>query len=101
MNNNRNEEYLKALGKHLREIRLNMKMSQAELSYESDISFNQVGRIERGEVNVTASTLLALGNALERHPSALLDFDYKDDHRNKPKDTYKRPSTPKGIRNLR
>lgn len=76
-------------------------MSQAEVSYSSDIAFNQVGRIERGKVNVTVSTLLALGNTLERHPSELLDFDYKDDYRNKPKDTYKRPNKSRGTRNLR
>lgn len=101
MINVKNKDYLEALGKHIRQIRLDLNLSQAEVSALSDVGFNQVGRIERGEVNVTASTLLALGNALEKHPSQLLDFDYKDDYRNKPKDAYKRPNKPKGTRKLR
>lgn len=76
MINIRNKEYLAALGKHVRQLRLNKKLSQAQLSYSSDIAFNQIGRIERGEVNVTASTLYALATALELHPSDLLIFDF-------------------------
>ena len=101
MINVKDKDYLIALGMHIRQIRLKLNLSQAEVADFSDVGFNQVGRIERGEVNVTASTLLALGNALEKHPSELLDFDYKDDYRNKPKDTYKRPNKPKGTRKLR
>lgn len=76
MINIRNKEYLDALGKHIRQLRLNKNLSQAQLSYSSDIAFNQIGRIERGEVNVTASTLYALATALELHPSVLLDFEF-------------------------
>ena len=98
MINVKNKDYLIALGNHIRQIRLALNLSQAKVSYLSDVGFNQVGRIERGEVNVTASTLLALGNALEKHPSELLDFDYKDDYRNKTNDSYKRPNKSKGTR---
>lgn len=76
MNNVRNKEYLIALGKHIRQLRLEKNLSQAELSYSSDVAFNQIGRIERGEVNVTASSLFALAVAFQIHPSDLLNFDF-------------------------
>ncbi len=76
MNNVRNKEYLIALGKHIRQLRLEKNLSQAELSYSSDVAFNQIGRIERGEVNVTVSSLFALAVAFEIHPSDLLNFDF-------------------------
>ncbi len=76
MNNVRNKEYLIALGKHIRQLRLEKGLSQAELSYSSDVAFNQIGRIERGEVNVTASTLYAIAITFELHPSVLLQFEF-------------------------
>ncbi len=77
MINVRNKKFLLVLGKHLRSIRENKGISQAQLSYSADVSFNQIGRIERGEVNVTASTLYAISKALEISLIEVFSFEYK------------------------
>ncbi len=77
MINVRNKKFLLALGKHLRSIRESKGISQAQLSYTADVSFNQIGRIERGEVNVTASTLFAISKALEISLTEVFSFEYK------------------------
>ena len=77
MINVRNKKFLLALGKHLRSIRESKGISQAQLSYTADVSFNQIGRIERGEVNVTASTLFAISKALEISLTEVFNFEYK------------------------
>ncbi len=51
------------------------KISQEELSYAAQIPLSQVGRIERGEVNTTISTVLILAKALKVHPKELFEFD--------------------------
>jgi transcriptional regulator with XRE-family HTH domain len=50
--NNRDKEILNKFGDHLRELRLSKKISQQDLELKAEISKNQVGNIERGEVNI-------------------------------------------------
>jgi transcriptional regulator with XRE-family HTH domain len=69
--------YLKAFGAHLKEIRLKKKLSQEEVANSAEIPINQVGRIERGEVNTTISTLYVIANALEIPPKDLLNFKFE------------------------
>lgn len=61
----KNYEVIKAFGQKIRDLRISQKLSQEQLSYEADIPVSQVGRIERGEVNVTISTIYALSKALK------------------------------------
>ena len=65
---------LKLFGKHLRELRKAQNMSQAQLAFESNIFINQIGRIERGEINTNISYLFALAQALDIEPKELLNF---------------------------
>lgn len=74
MNNVRDAKYLKEFGKNLRKLRLSKKITQEILSEEAGIGRNQVGMIERGEINVTISTIKKLAKQLEVHPKDLLDF---------------------------
>jgi len=46
-------------------MRESKKISQEDLAYTADIPINQVGRIERGEINTTISTIYALAKALD------------------------------------
>jgi transcriptional regulator with XRE-family HTH domain len=69
--NNRDETVLKQFGEHLRHIRISKKLSQQKLELLAGISKNQVGNIERGEVNITLITAIALAKALD---IALKDF---------------------------
>jgi len=71
----RNIEYLKKFGAHLRQIRKEKDISQGRLSILADIPLSQVGRIERGEVNTTISTIVTLADALKIKPKTLWDFD--------------------------
>ena len=60
----KNDEVIKAFGKRLRDLRKSQNLSQEELANLADVPLSQIGRIERGEVNVTISTIYALSKAL-------------------------------------
>jgi transcriptional regulator with XRE-family HTH domain len=76
VNNVKDILYMKCFGENLRALRTAKKMSQEVLAFSSDIPISQVGRIERGEINTTISTLKAIANALEIPIQDLFDFDY-------------------------
>jgi transcriptional regulator with XRE-family HTH domain len=73
----RDKSFIIAFGINLKNIRVEKELSQEDLAYSADIPINQIGRIERGEVNTTISTILAIARALKIHHKVLLDFDYK------------------------
>jgi transcriptional regulator with XRE-family HTH domain len=73
--NNRDEAILKKFGNHLRELRLQQGLSQQRLGLIADISKNQIGNIERGEVNITLTTSVAIAKALKISVSRLLEVD--------------------------
>jgi transcriptional regulator with XRE-family HTH domain len=64
VNNIRNEAYLKAFGKHIRQLREERGLTMENLAFDAGIEYRQLGRIERGEVNTTISTVLAISTAL-------------------------------------
>jgi len=72
--NSRNTEYLVAFGQHLQKLKTEKGLSQQQLAFEAGLNKNQVGNIERGEVNTTISTLFCISKVLELHPKSLLDF---------------------------
>lgn len=60
-----NDSFLKAFGNRIKELRLANGMSQEELANTAEIPINQVGRIERGQINTTLVTIKALADALK------------------------------------
>ncbi|HEY6160647.1 MAG TPA: helix-turn-helix transcriptional regulator [Bacteroidia bacterium] len=66
-----------AFGSRLRQVRKERKMSQEELAHLAGIAVSQVGRIERGVLNPSISTLFAIARALEVEPKELFDFKEK------------------------
>lgn len=76
--NVRNEQYVKALGRRIIELRQAKHMSQEQLANLADIPINQVGRTERGETNPTVSTIYAISKALKMKPSEVYDFPFKE-----------------------
>ena len=74
MINVRDKKYLKDFGKNLRGLRTQKDMTQEDLGLDAGLGKNQVGLIERGEVNVTISTLKKLAKSLKVEPKELLDF---------------------------
>lgn len=57
-------ELIKSVGNKIRDARILKGLSQATLSYDANIPKNQVGRIERGEINTSISTLFKICKAL-------------------------------------
>ncbi len=74
MINNPDKAYLQAFGKHLQELRQAKGLSQQQLAFEAGLSKNQVGNIERGEVNTTITTILSISKVLEVDCKALFDL---------------------------
>ena len=62
-----NEEILlvKSIGEKIRQIRTELNLSQESLSFDADIPRNQVGRIERGEISTSITTLSKICKALK------------------------------------
>ena len=58
-------ELIKSVGDKIRMKRLELNLSQETLSYDANIPRNQVGRIERGEINTSITTLLKICKALK------------------------------------
>ena len=52
------------IGQKIRKKRISKGLTMMELSYESDIDYRQIGRIERGETNFTIKTLLRICKTL-------------------------------------
>lgn len=59
-------------GKKLRNVRTSRNISQENLAFFAKIDRSYLGRIERGEVNVTLEKTYALAEALECPLSELL-----------------------------
>ena len=73
----KNKLLVKALGERIRELRLKKDISQEELSNEADVPLSQIGRIERGEINPTISSIYVIAQALGVDLKTLLDFKIK------------------------
>lgn len=72
----KDKEFIIAFGKHLRKMREDRNLTQEALAFrfEPETSANQIGRIERGEINTTLSTIKVISKALEVTPMELFDF---------------------------
>lgn len=66
-------KFLKKLGARIRALRKARNMSQVELAVRCNNYAEQIGRIERGELNVTICSLKTIATALEVSLSELVD----------------------------
>jgi transcriptional regulator with XRE-family HTH domain len=57
-------ELIKSVGEKIRQKRIELNLSQEILSYDANIPRNQVGRIERGEISTSITTLYKICKAL-------------------------------------
>jgi transcriptional regulator with XRE-family HTH domain len=53
------------IGGKIRKKRLSKGLTMMDLSFDSDIDYRQIGRIERGETNFTIKTLLRICQSLK------------------------------------
>jgi transcriptional regulator with XRE-family HTH domain len=72
VNNKRDKRTLNAFGRNLRRLRKEKGVSQEELEFESGVSKNVVGNLERGEANPTLTTIKALAKGLGINPKELV-----------------------------
>lgn len=70
----RDEKLLKRFGSRVRTLRIENKLSQEALANDAGIPVNQIGRIERGEINPSLSTVYAISMALGIKLPDLVDF---------------------------
>ena len=67
-----------AVGNKIRFYRKLNEFTQEELGEILDIDQSYLGRIERGEINITLETLIKIAGALHIDPSKLLEYSGKD-----------------------
>ena len=72
----RDLKYIHDFGDNLRILRKKRKISMSNLGSKCrpSMELNSIYRIEKGKVDISICTLRALANALEIHPTKLLDF---------------------------
>jgi transcriptional regulator with XRE-family HTH domain len=76
LNKIRNTDQLIKFGNHLKNIRTSKKMTLEQVAAAAGVSISQVYRIEKGKINTTLSTLVALSTALEISTGELLNTDF-------------------------
>ena len=76
MINTRDQELINALGKRVRELRAERKLSMEKLAELSGIDYRQLSYVELGEVNTTISTASAIAKGLGIPLVELFDFNY-------------------------
>lgn len=75
MGQKEDESYLIEFGKNLKKIRTKKKLSLRKLAAACNVDHSDIGKIEKGEINITLLTLFDLAAGLEIHPKKLLDFE--------------------------
>ncbi|WP_329807192.1 helix-turn-helix domain-containing protein [Flavobacterium facile] len=63
--NEKEIKLIKSVGQKIRERRNELNLSQEILSFDANIPKNQIGRIERGEINTSIATLYKISEALK------------------------------------
>jgi transcriptional regulator with XRE-family HTH domain len=74
----RNVKYIKAFGKHLREVRLSQNLTCEKLEELTGIDAKQISRLERGERSPTISTIYTLSKGMDIEPEVLFKFEFKE-----------------------
>lgn len=75
---NVSSNFLKDFGKNLMLIRKKKQLSLRELAALCNIDHSDIGKIEKGEINITLLTLFELSKGLDIHHKKLLDFDVNE-----------------------
>lgn len=67
-----NQELAISIGTKIRETRKSKSISQEQLALRTAIDRSYLGRIERGEVNITVEKLYQISQTLDINPKNLL-----------------------------
>ena len=80
----RHTQFIKALGKRIREIRKEQGLSQQKLADLCDFELSQINRIELGIINTSVSHIATICEILNVPAKEVFDFEIE-----KPKSTKK------------
>lgn len=72
MGSSRVDDYAVSLGTTIRALRESKGISQTELAARTKFHRNWIGRVERGQVNLTVYCLIRIAETLETTASAIL-----------------------------
>lgn len=75
----KNQKYLDAFGKHVKDLIKEKRKTPEDVAAIGQIETKQVYRIINGEHSTTLSVLIAIAKGLELHPKKLLDFEFNLD----------------------
>ena len=70
----RDDEFLKEFGLNFRKIRESKDLSQEAVAIKANVPRSQIGRLERGEINTTISSLRLFSKILNVEITTLFDF---------------------------
>lgn len=68
------DKYLIELGQNIKSLRLSKKMTQLDLSIDSNIPLSQIGAIESGKQNTTVKTLIKITESLDVKVKDVISF---------------------------
>lgn len=68
------ESILTRFGAHLKELRINMGLTQSEFAFKGNFNRNYIGMVERGERNPSLKTLERIAETLEISLSELFNY---------------------------
>jgi transcriptional regulator with XRE-family HTH domain len=71
----KDKEILKLFGENLKKIRKEKGYTLRSLSYECDIDYSDINKIEKGQKNITLTTVIELAKGLAVQPKKILDFE--------------------------
>ncbi|WP_185210771.1 helix-turn-helix domain-containing protein [Sphingobacterium mizutaii] len=75
MKNIRNDDLIKALGRRVRDLRAERKLTMEKLAELSGIDYRQLSYIELGQTDASLSTLHAICKGLDISLSFLMDSE--------------------------
>lgn len=69
------KEILRKLGANIRSIRKSKGLTLDDASVHSGVDTSDIGKIERGEINISFSTLYKLAKGLDTKLTELVNFE--------------------------
>ncbi|MGO4344528.1 helix-turn-helix domain-containing protein [Paenibacillus sp. MCAF9] len=72
-----NNDILKLVGEKIREVRKEKGLTQEQLGEMADFTYSYIGRIERGQKNISLQNLDRIARILDVPVHRLFDYEYE------------------------
>ena len=73
------EEFKILFGTQLEKLRSQKDLSLRALAQRCDIDHSDIGKIEKGKIDIQIGTVMELSKGLNVHPKELFDFNFELD----------------------